>query len=340
MIHEHTYSDSIVNKKIAILGPYPPPLGGISIHIKRVGAKLLKQNNTISYFDTTKRSQFFLVYCYHLLIFLLQGNFDRVYYHTPYTMYSIIEFFIIIVGKITNRFTLVLVDHDCRYLYKKNILFKKIFNILLRLVDQQVLIGEITYQSYYNNNIRILDNVSIESSFLAPNKDEESDIVTTYSDSLSIFLQNHYPIISGNAYQLSLINNQDLYGFSWCIDLVHELKTKYPKVGLVFALVNIGDESFFKLMIERITLLGIEDNIYIFFEQKEFWPLIKKSTIFVRPTISDSYGISVAEACYFNIPAIASDICNRPEKTILFKQGNKQDFLAKVYTTLEKILEI
>lgn len=46
---EHTYWDNVTNKKIAILGRYPPPLGGISIHIKRVIAKLRAQKNKVAF---------------------------------------------------------------------------------------------------------------------------------------------------------------------------------------------------------------------------------------------------------------------------------------------------
>ena len=34
----HSYSDTIANQKIAILGPYPPPLGGVS-DLDRTGSK-------------------------------------------------------------------------------------------------------------------------------------------------------------------------------------------------------------------------------------------------------------------------------------------------------------
>ena len=52
---KHKYSNKIYNKKILIIGPYPPPMGGVSIHIKRVKTKLENQNNTVHVFDTSEK---------------------------------------------------------------------------------------------------------------------------------------------------------------------------------------------------------------------------------------------------------------------------------------------
>lgn len=49
---QHSYSDAINNKRVALLGPYPPPLGGVSVHIKRVKQKLERQQNSVSLFST------------------------------------------------------------------------------------------------------------------------------------------------------------------------------------------------------------------------------------------------------------------------------------------------
>jgi len=60
-----------------------------------------------------------------------------------------------------------------------------------------------------------------------------------------------------------------------------------------------------------------------------------KSDIFVRPTAVDSYGISVAEAIHFKVPAVASDVCPRPEGAVLFKSRDTTDFIQRVKTVWE-----
>ncbi|MDF9507906.1 glycosyltransferase, partial [Bacillus cereus] len=69
--------------------------------------------------------------------------------------------------------------------------------------------------------------------------------------------------------------------------------------------------------------------------QKELWPLFKKSDIMIRPTYSDAYGISIEEAIYFNCRAIASNVCNRPEGTILFENRNINDLVFNIERCIE-----
>lgn len=84
-------------------------------------------------------------------------------------------------------------------------------------------------------------------------------------------------------------------------------------------------------MKELISNLGIESNFYFLTGQKELWPLFKQSDLMIRPTYSDCYGISIAESLYFDSPAIASAVCDRPEGTVLFKNRDTDDLYKKVY---------
>ena len=73
---KHIYSDAVYNKKVAILGPLPPPLGGVAVHIQRVGAKLRRQKNQVHHFNTTAeyRYRFLFVYLW------LRATFPRYRY--------------------------------------------------------------------------------------------------------------------------------------------------------------------------------------------------------------------------------------------------------------------
>ena len=120
--------------------------------------------------------------------------------------------------------------------------------------------------------------------------------------------------------------------------LLSILKKDYPKIALIISLGQIGNESFFKHLNKVAQNLKIEKSIY-FLSKKELWPIIKRSDFFLRPTLSDSYGISIAEAISVGTPAIASDVCQRPAKTILFKTGNKEDFFLVTKKALDKLYQ-
>jgi glycosyltransferase involved in cell wall biosynthesis len=70
-------------------------------------------------------------------------------------------------------------------------------------------------------------------------------------------------------------------------------------------------------------------------EPYPFYPLLLKSSVFIRPTNTDGDAISLREALYFGVPSVASDVVTRPEGTILFKNRNIDDLTVKVRDLLD-----
>ena len=199
---QHTYSNTIHNKKVAVLGPYPPPLGGVSVHVKRVIHKLEQQKNTVRLFNTVVeyRYRFLPFYLIKVLFFLVKFKPDYVYYHTLYLSNSLRELQLLIFLKKVFKYKLVLVEHDCRHMYKRSVFFKVRFQKLLPSLNQLVLIGNSTYTSYIDNTFMLPKNSSVEVAFLPPNIKRESFIVSTYPNNLFSFLKNHSPLLLANAF--------------------------------------------------------------------------------------------------------------------------------------------
>ena len=328
---KHIYSDGIANKKIALLGSYPPPLGGISIHVRRVEQKFTNQGNQVRVFKTTVRNGFFS-YLWSLIRFLCSFRPDRIYYNSFFLGGGAIEFPLIIFCSLLLRSKLILIDHVSRFFYGKRWWYKRYTSFLFRLVHQQILIGSSTYQSYLDNKMFLSKTVSVEEAFLPPDISEEPQIIKQYPNELTHFLRAHSPIIIANASKAARWQGKDLYGLDMCVDVVQELKKGFPRVGLIIALSTIGDQSYFDVLQKRIE---VEPSIFLLFQcQAELWPLFKKADVMVRPTMSDGASVSLAEAAYLGVPTVASDVCTRAPGTVLFEAGNKQDFVRKVYKVL------
>jgi len=331
----HSYSNSVSGKKILLIGPYPPPLGGVSIHIKRVAQKLEKQNNRVHIHNTSHKHQSKISSFTSLVKNFCTIRPDIVYYHEPTE--SIQKLFVTVLFKYFLHYKLTTIDHDCRILYNftkfKKIFFKK----LLSRADHAVIIGNTTKNCYCDNKITKIKSCSVESPFLPPHFEDEQKLLQQFSQSVHEFIKTHRPLITANAFTPALVKNKDLYGFDLCIELVKELCTKHPHIGLIFGICKIEtneQKNYFEKIQQTIDQIGLTDHFYFFINKPEFWPLIKKSDLFVRPTISDSFGISVQEALTMGIPAIASNVCIRPSQTILFKTGDKTDFIDKVENVL------
>lgn len=336
---KQSYSDHIQNKRIVIIGRYPPPLGGISVHIERVITKLKLQHNKVFFFEATQavRFRFFRLYQLILLSFLLWRRPNIVYYHTLYLHRSLDELASIVLIKKIVPYEIVIVDHNCRYIYEQGAQFKQKLNRLMVSIDQQVFIGNKTEESYRINDVIRPHNWSIECAFLPPDLKQEQAIVTTYPAQLFEFIKAHKPLLMINAFKLSLLpNNKDLYGFDLCLDVLHKLHILYPEIGLICALPQIGNALYFAQLQQIIVERQLNKAIYFLQGQKELWPLFKKVDLFLRPTLSDGDSISVREALYFGIPVIASDVCIRPEGVRLFKTGNADNCLEQIIGVLSR----
>lgn len=335
----HEYSNEISNKKILIIGPYPPPLGGVSIHVQRVSNKLRRQNNSVHIYNTAIKHKSKTAALKHLIRVLWQTKPEIVHYHEP--VISVQKLAVVTGLKNFLKYKITTIDHNCRLLYKLAKSKRAFFKSLMKKVDDVVVIGNTTDRCYRENGVHDklkkirTQNYTIESPFLPP---EENNTTEKLSSEVQDFFSTHSPVITANASVPVLTDNQDLYGFDLCIQLVIRLKKEYPNIGILFGICKMETEEhkdYFAKIEREISTLGLTKHFCFPFNQPEFWKIIKESDLFVRPTISDSFGISIQEALFCNVPAIASDVCIRPGKTILFKTGNVEDFIKQVKHTLK-----
>lgn len=326
---KHIYTDDIHNKRIIILGPTPPPLGGVSVHVQRVIAKLKKQANHVIHFNTCRefRYRFFYMYLLYLFYFLMKYKPHELHLHTLYLSNGLCELRFIIWLKKILKFDVILIEHDCRYLYKQSKSWKDNLNRLMPYIKKHIYIGSRTAQSFQQNSIIPARIATVESAFLPPDEGRRKEIMQTYPKEIFNFIADHDHLLLGNAFALSLIDGKDLYGFDQSIDALYQLRKKNMHVGLIFVLGQMGDKDYFAQCMQRIELLALQDHIYILSGQKELWPLIKIVDVFVRPTLSDGASVSIEEALWCGKPVVTTDVCWRPKEALLFKSGDVNDFV-------------
>lgn len=339
-VQEHSYTSHIHNQRVLILGPVPPPRGGVSIHIIRSAQLLAAQHNKVMHLDTIARPWPFPLYCLTLFFRIITSRASIFFYHTTYSYRAETELFIIRICAKLMQASCIIIDHDPRYLYQKTPAQKLLLNTLFLACNKHIVIGSSTYKSYEDNSILHDARLSIESSFIPPDIASHDSIWNSYPPSLKIFLSTHYPIIAVNAFSISTINGKDLYGLDLCMELLKTLTPHFPEIGMVIAYVQILDQVYMHKLESLIAQYDLEKHLYMFKNEEEFWPIISQSTLFLRPTRSDSLGISIAESIHLNIPAIASDVCARPPGTILFKTGDLTDLCTKVQTVLDQHISI
>ena len=315
--------------KYYLVGPMPPPLGGVSVFIYRYAKILNKRGYDVCHFDRSKMSILNKLYYYTCIIIDMQ----KCIYHLNGPDFMMM--LLLLVRPFPIR--IIYHDHSGRILENFSWVKKMIFKLFFIRVNKCIFVGGHIKKYYDKHKIGLPQKLIIKNAFLPPPIQEEEAIWKSYSNETIYFITTRKPLVIANAFQIMFFQGTDLYGLDLCVELVMRLKTKYPNVGLVFALAEINNRQYYADIIQRIKKYEIVDNIHFLTGQKEIWPLFKKMDLMIRPTFNDGYGISIAEALYMGCAAVASDVCDRPEGTVLFKNRDIDDLESKALAILEGV---
>ncbi|PHS40062.1 MAG: glycosyl transferase [Sulfurovum sp.] len=307
---------------LLIVGPYPPPLGGVSVHIYRLHQALSKSN----IFNISRAQSYKGENYIRLFKDIVNHKYEAIHIHD----YDIKLIILLSILRKVKKFDLIATSHNPRLFEEESKIKKLIYKKFLESLNTFVAVGKHILVIYKENGVTLPHSTIVEPAFIAPPLNEERKILKTYPSTVFDFLNTHSPILTANAFQIVFHKAIDLYGLDLCIELVSKLKKNFPNIGFIFALANESvNVDYLEKIKTRTKELDIEENFFFLTGQKELWPLFKKVDLMVRPTSSDGYGISIAEALYFGCSAIASDISDRPEGTILFNNRDINDLYVK-----------
>lgn len=323
-----------------MVGPVPPPIGGISVHIQRLSDVLRKHDMECVIYNesnlTDEQRNIMAIGSYKR--FVLQIPFirgDLFHFHTIDQRLRMILGFYKLLGK-----KIMLTVHGeslSQQLEHANRLTRKLLVTSLKRVDYIVCVNEATTRMLLELGFRP-DRVGTIPAYIHPTEHEGEQL--RIPAEVHRFMDTGDFVISANGF-VRLYQDHDLYGIDLLIELMKKLTDCHTPVRLLFALLGEADQSpeerkYYEALQRRITDYGLMER-FRFYEVKdtEFYPILKKSQLFIRPTSMDGYGVSVAEALHYQIPAVASHICKRPDGTILFKSRDLEELIRIVHQVIE-----
>src|SRR5665648_48665 len=337
------------NRKISIWGDYPPPLGGLSIHIQREAELLAKEGtlDKVYYFHYNQKLlgklQFvdyvvplknawrytILEYFRSLFIFIIKNRSSTVHFHNSLDGAWMIQFINLILGKkivITihdqMRIPALPKSFDLTYIFI-NSLFR---NARIRWIAVNPLIKD----QLIHKGVRT-DNVTIIPAYLRHNGKIELPV------SLTDFCTRKTPVLSVYACATNLYKGIDLYGIDLSLALIAKLKNKYNSIGLVICIPGRKDKSILDQYNKFIEINHLQNHVFFQFNEiadcSSLWSL---SNIYFRPTNTDGDSVAVREALDASCVSLASDCVIRPAGCVLFSDRDINDFYRKSVMVLEK----
>jgi glycosyltransferase involved in cell wall biosynthesis len=330
------------NIRVALIGSYPPPYGGVSIHIQRLHSKLLNngvKSYVVNMSSNKKRIRLLLnmkkIINWVKLLFL---KLDIFHLHTSgKNLKWVIVFFLFSKLKKTK---FIITFHSFRYeLSDISDFYKHLFRFILKRLSHVVVTNNKIKERLIGLGSDKL-KISVIPAFIAPELSNNQNILPK---EIISFIKRRSPIISSYAYtlkddtpDLNEMGTTDLYGVSLLLDLCINMKKSFPQIGIILSVANLNDEGFLKKIKTKINKNNIRNNFFIYGKPVEnIHNLWSNSDVYVRPTLSDGDSIALREALLLKTPSVASDATPRPEGTIIFQNQNLNDFSEKVKGVLE-----
>ena len=318
---------------LALLGAYPPPYGGVTIHTRRL-CRLFEERgvdyilyNAASEAENGKR--ILSVYRNRHLWMIWYAFFGKepvVYILSPRLMSWMLGAFLAtvrgkkVVLRIQNS---RLIDWCGKPSLRR---FLAVFS--LRRFSQIISVNREIYEQLIAVGVNP-KRAHVFPGFLPP---VQSDLEHhSVMPDIWQFMASHAPVITANG-KISFYQGEDLYGLDHLIELAIQLKPEYPNLGIIFCFSDYSGEhqSYLDELLSKATDNGVLSNVLFNTRSGPFLPILKEGDLFVRPTNTDGDANSIREALYLGIPTIASDAVDRPPGVVIFKSRDITHFVEQV----------
>lgn len=315
--------NSSVKKKVLIIGPCPPPYGGVSVHILRLH-NLLKKEFDFDFIDESpiKKNEYFNIRSLKLSIYLKKVyNSNILYVHSGNTL---VRIFHLVIGRIFSK-KIILALHGFTSAPPKFIFYIK--GLTYRLANTIIVVNDDIKKRLHLPEKKCIT----KEAFIPPVLKEEPPLPENIVELLYKNKRDGKVIVCANAFRLEKYKNQDLYGLDMCIEATHRLLQKNLSFIFIF-IVSSNDEktdAYFKM--ERlIKELNLCNHFFLGNEKLSFVKLMQQSDIIVRPTNTDGDSLTIREGLFLNKKVLASDVVERPGGVLLFENRNVNDLETKL----------
>ena len=312
------------DEKIAIIGSYPPPYGGVGIGVKRL-ADLLESlsipyvvYNTVSDVEipdkvvsVAKQRRFwsfrYLLTCRERAVIVRTSN---IYGYALGALLYVLKKkpTAIFFGNVV--YPRLAVDRS-RSLAGRLIRWTVRHAYLMVGVSEQVCETLVAIGAP-DDRVRYIPG------FLLP---KSKFCVSQVDETVERFLKSHHPTLLALATSFACDDKQrPIYGIDLMLEAVDRLRQNYPNIGLLL-IIPARDEEIERNCLSlkgQLEKRGLSELILPYLMSNEMFPLFSMVDIHLRPTRTDGDANSVREALYAGVPVLASDAAPRPEGTVVY----------------------
>lgn len=314
--------------RVLLVGNYPPPFGGISVHVQLLQRLLQQQGHDCLVLNVDPRAPLSSNYIKingqrDLVPRLITASRGRIV-HTHISGHNLKSWLVALVtgwlGRIWGRGAMLTIHSGLLPQYLDSC------GCYLRWIIKLALHAQASVYCVNREIITAVKALGCQRTVLMPAFLFDESALLPVDAALTERLKAFHPVITTVAFF------RPEYGLELLISALGELAKQYPAIGCV--IIGSGNDKAQLQQLaartgvaERLLWLGdIEHGLCL--------SMIRNSDLFVRPTLADGDAISVREALRLGVPVVASDVGHRPHQAILFKCGDVKDLVDKCVAAL------
>ena len=312
---------------VLLVGGYPPPYGGISVHIQRLHKFIINSGVECKILFTgfKKAKQ-------------IENN-DIVW------IFNIIKLL-----KLRKTETIVHIHVSAFRNLLKIYLLSQFFKNQSKLITihSGTFNKQLNKQSKFKHKFlrKALENFNYIISVNTEQKQLLSNVLKVSNDKIVVIPAYIHPISSNEDFdnnKISLIEQsdkikivmsgylQDYYGYDLILDY---LENEQEYFGF-FVFYGTHNKEYKNRIINRINNMD-NASFFIDLSPQQFNWLLKNTDVYVRNTDRDGDCVAIREAAYWGIKVCASNSAKRPKGTELFSFNNKLEFENAIYSVINK----
>ena len=319
--------------KVLLVGPYPPPYGGIAMTVfvlrhylisqdlgKVVVLNIGERRNEKS--DESLSTKGPLDYLRKVIKFARQGYIIHLETNGHNLKSWLSAFICMLAGYLNGRQTIIAFGSGNLPLYLRRVSGWK------KLVVRAVVKGAGIIVVRNKDMVQALEGfgdkprIEVVPGFMGLHGRQVGPLPQAVGE----FCSTHEPVLGAT------VNLSPEYGVPLALQAVQQMLKRYPKLGMI--LIGIGPEaekhrSELALVREHVLLAGqLTPDVTL--------SVMKRFSVFLRPTYFEGDSLSVREALALGVPVVASDTGSRPDGIGLFKVGDCVDLCCQLHMALEK----
>jgi glycogen synthase len=306
--------------KVLLIGPYPPPHGGISVHVQGIHRQLRAAGVRCLVLDPGNfRNRF--AFARALRRFVHDGWSVHLHTNGHNTKSWLLALLCGSFPFSSSAFRILTLHSGMAPQYLNGSswqrwLARKTCELYQRIICVSPAIREAL--------IRL--GVPADCIELAPAFIEAPHSTALVEPFLLAWISRHRPLLS------TAIFFRPEYGVDLLISAVARLRAQHPSIGCL--VMGSGEQR--ALAEQELHKQQLEDHVLLLgdVEHSRCLDLISRCDVFVRATLDDGDSISVREARSLAVPVVASRVGNRPDGIFLFEPGNLDGLVSQLEAAL------